>query len=52
MASDSNEEENDVDDIDDEEDIGEDEDTEDQIDNSVGLLFGEELLSQSFELQG
>lgn len=42
--SDSNEEDNDVDDIDDEEEIGEDEQADDFIEEASNIPLGEELL--------
>lgn len=43
--SDSNEEDNDVDDIDDEEEIGEDEQADDVIEATApNMIFGEDLL--------
>lgn len=50
--SDSNEEDNDVDDIDDEEEIGEDEQADDIIEDDHNLPFGEDLLYNKFRLEG
>ncbi|EAR84160.2 hypothetical protein TTHERM_00723450 (macronuclear) [Tetrahymena thermophila SB210] len=50
--SDSNEEDNDVDDIDDEEEIGEDEQADDFIENSNNVPLGEDLLVNNYKLEG
>ena len=50
--SDSNEEDNDVDDIEDEEDVGDEDDSEDFIENSEGMSVGEDLFNKDFVLTG